>query len=105
MVRVKKNSSKGRSPKNSEFKGHPWSKETLTGLAATNPAELEWEVLEQAPPVITNLCLKACKLYGQGIRMGLLFTQGAVRIHKNGVLMVNTPGYVGALWSYEGDGA
>ncbi len=47
--------------------------------------------------------------------MGLLFTQGGVRMRKNGVLMVNTPGYVGALrrmplesralWSFEGEGA
>ncbi len=47
--------------------------------------------------------------------MGMLFAQGGVRMCKNGVLMVNTPGYVGvlrrmslesrALWSFEGEAA
>ncbi len=47
--------------------------------------------------------------------MGLLFAQGGGKMHRNGVLLVNTPGYMGTLrcmpmesrafWSFEGEGA
>ncbi len=91
------------------------SRESLTRLADTDPASLEHMALEQAPCLITDLCPKARTLYGQGIRMGLLFAQGGIRMHRNGVLMVKTPGYAGplrrmpmdskGLWSFEGEGA
>ncbi len=43
MVRVKQNptSIKGKSSKSNEFQGHPKSRKPLTGLAVTNPVELE----------------------------------------------------------------
>ncbi len=47
------------------------------GLAATDQAGLERMVLEQAPRLITDLCPRAL---WKGIRMGLLFAQGGVRM-------------------------
>ncbi len=87
----------------------------LTGVAATNLASLENIVMAQAPGLISDLCPKAQALYGQGIRMGLLFAQGGVRMQKIGILMVKTLGYAGplrrmamddeGLWLFEGEGA
>ncbi len=114
MVRVQQNPTSIKEWRDG-FQGHPWWRKSLSELAVTNPADLEWEVLEQAHPVITSLCPKAQRLYAEGIRMGLLFTHGGVRMRRNGVLLVNTPGYVGTLrhmpmesrafWSFEGEGA
>ncbi len=81
MIYPKRNpgSPKGRSPKNRAPGGHPFWRISLTGVAATDPASLEHLVLAQA-----DLYPKAQALYGQGVRMGLLFAQGGVRMRKNG---------------------
>ncbi len=82
MVHANKNctSPKGRTRRNHESRGHPLSRESLTGLVATNLADLEHMVLEQAPRLITDLCPRARTLYGQGNGMGLLLAQGGVRM-------------------------
>ncbi len=48
--------------------------------------------MAQVAGPISDLCLKAQALYEHGVRVGVLFTQGGVRMRKNGVLMVKTQG-------------
>ncbi len=74
---------------------HPLWRNSLTTEAAANPARLERIIMSQVAGPITNLCPKAQASYGHVVCMGLLFAQGGVRMHRNGILMVKTEGYAG----------